>query len=172
MPSQFQPPGALSGDNFPGGMQGSTQQFGPYQNFIPQAPNLNYNPGGGYMPTPVGGQWNQIAQQMAGPMFGPPGTSALMGAQNGMSPAQMSAQTVPGYKPPSTTPMLPTMPAPGMTAPGALPPSAAGGGALGALGSFAGIGNTPLAQRLASLHNPYGFGAPTNPFAGIRPMQY
>lgn len=34
----------------------------PFQNFIPAMQPANYNPGGGYMPTPLGGMWNQQAQ--------------------------------------------------------------------------------------------------------------
>lgn len=55
----------------------------------------NYNPGGGYMPAPIGGYWNQVAQQMAGPMFGPQGSSVTLGAQNPVMPQQQSNMTVP-----------------------------------------------------------------------------
>lgn len=75
----------------------------PYQSFIPPMAQANYNPGGGFMPTPMGGQWNQLAQQMAGPMFLPsgvkPSVSPLFGAPN---PVGMPQQPTP---PPSATPL-------------------------------------------------------------------
>lgn len=75
------------------GSQGMGGGFGPYQNFIP---NANYNPGGGVSPSPIGGYWNQMAQGMAGPMFGPTGSSVTMGAANPQSPASPSQYTNPG----------------------------------------------------------------------------
>jgi hypothetical protein len=136
------------------------QQFGPYQNFIPQPQSSNYNPGGGYMPTPVGGYWNQQAQQMAGPMFGPHGSSVTMGGANPIAPAQVSANTVPWYTAPTSLP-------------GTVQPTS-GGASLGALGGGLGaLGGTSLAQKIATLQGLYGQGS-GNPFGGIgtrgRPM--
>ena len=67
--------------------------YGQFQNFIPSP---NYNPGGGVSPSPIGGYWNQMAQAMAGPMFGPTGSSVTLGAPNPQSPASPSQYTKPG----------------------------------------------------------------------------
>lgn len=88
---------------------------GPFQNFIPPLPTNQYGAlGGGFTQAPMGGYWNQVAQQMAGPMFGPYGASSLFGSGNPTQPGQPSPilQTqksgapnvyVPGYQAPAAT---------------------------------------------------------------------
>lgn len=81
-------PGASAGSPAPGAA-------------MPPVPN--YNPGGGYLHTPIGGYWNQVAQQMAGPMFAPQGASVLAGFSNDIAPTRVSQVTVPptvGYPTP------------------------------------------------------------------------
>ena len=56
---------------------GTSQGAGPYQNFIPPIQATPYNYQGGQQPLPIGGMWNQVAQQMAGPGFMQPGTSSM-----------------------------------------------------------------------------------------------
>lgn len=98
---------------------------------LPALQSGGYNPGGGYMPTPIGGMWNQIAQQMAGPLFMPGGMSVLGGAPNTVAPGQPSNLTVPGFNPaPGTNyfapnlymPTTPTKTAPTTTPPSMVPP--------------------------------------------------
>ena len=50
---------------------------GQYQNFIPPIQATPFNYQGGQQPLPMGGMWNQVAQQMAGPGFMQPGTSSM-----------------------------------------------------------------------------------------------
>ena len=97
-----------------------------------------------FMPAPVGGQWNQLAQQMAGPMFMPPPPSTgipyphlVMPATPGGSPIA----TVATPKPPSTpVPLPPTLPiGPGGGTLLARRQLLGGGGQIGA-GSFGGMG--------------------------------
>ena len=57
---------------------------GQYQNFIPPIQATPFNYQGGQQPLPIGGMWNQVAQQMAGPGFMQPGTSAMY---SGFNPA-------------------------------------------------------------------------------------
>lgn len=99
------PPGALQNPAAFGGMpspfnagQGGIMPNPGYQ--LPPLQNPSYNPGGGFMPAPIGGQWNQIAQQMAGPMFMPQGVSAMGGPMNPQMPTQPSGVTVPNFAPP------------------------------------------------------------------------
>lgn len=152
----MQMPNASSGDingtmaQIPG--YGNAQSFGPFQNFIPQLGQNLYAGalGGGSMPAPVGGYWNQVAQQMAGPMFGPYGASTLMGTPNPTPAAQPSPLLHPASPPSSGTPTslgyIPTT-LPTGAAPGA--PSAGSG--LGALGSF---GDTTQPFGQAIMNNP------------------
>jgi len=57
--------------------QGQMPSGGQYQNFIPPIQATPFNYQGGQQPMPMGGMWNQVAQQMAGPGFMQPGTSAM-----------------------------------------------------------------------------------------------
>jgi len=57
--------------------QGQMPSGGQYQNFIPPIQATPFNYQGGQQPLPMGGMWNQVAQQMAGPGFMQPGTSAM-----------------------------------------------------------------------------------------------
>jgi hypothetical protein len=124
---------------FQGGMGGMMPMGMPPGNPMPIPPMSmpNYNPGGGTMPTPLGGQWNQIAQQMAGPMFMPQGSTILGGAPNAIPPMQVSPTTVPGYKPPTSVPPPMVMPTgtPPVRFPGTL-----GGHSLGAYAGALGGG--------------------------------
>jgi hypothetical protein len=94
---------------FQGGMGGMMPMGMPPGNPMPIPPMSmpNYNAGGGDLPTPIGGQWNQIAQQMAGPLFLPPGTpqgsgaTTLNGPWNPVMPAHPNAFTTAGYHPPA-----------------------------------------------------------------------
>lgn len=106
-------PGSVPMPPRAGPFQGGTG--GTFQSLIPPMGMPSYNPGGGYMPAPIGGQWNQIAQQMAGPMFMPQGTSILGGQSNPIAPQQPSGVTVPpsvGLPTPITS-RLPTPPTSG-----------------------------------------------------------
>ena len=130
-PGALQNPAAFGGmpqaSPFTPGMGGIMPGPG-YQ--LPPLQNPGYNPGGGFMPAPIGGQWNQIAQQMAGPMFMPQGVSAMGGPLNPQMPTQPSPVTVPNFTPPpgSTylaphlyTPTTPTQTAPPVTMPNTSP---------------------------------------------------
>lgn len=156
IPSSMASPVATSGDingtmaSIPGASPSS------FQNFIPPAPQNLYNTlGGGSMPTPVGGYWNQVAQQMAGPMFGPYGASTLMGAQNPTQAAQPSPLLQPPRAPSTGTSALGYIPTQlPMTS-----PSSSGGSGLAALGSLGSslnsLGNQGmnplLAQKLGTV---------------------
>lgn len=115
---------------------------------VPPMPMPNYNPPGnylpgaagqrGFMPQPIGGYWNQMAQQMAGPMYLPPvppaGTPYPI-----RPPAAATPPIATPYQPPSGQTM------PGLPASvGGIPLShggrvlARGGGAGG--GAMAGMG--------------------------------
>ena len=67
-----------------GAPQGQMPSGGQYQNFIPPIQATPFNYQGGQQPLPIGGMWNQVAQQMAGPGFMQPGTSAMY---SGFNPA-------------------------------------------------------------------------------------
>lgn len=117
------------------------------------------------MPTPIGGQFNQLAQQMAGPMFMPAGTSILAGQSNPIAPQQPSGVTVPPSvgvptpitsrlpQPPPSGPygfnpgIAPGAPKPPVVQPPVQAPIPVGGnlGALGSLGALygGGIGGMP-----------------------------
>ena len=173
IPQGIQAPLGSSGDmngtigQIPGYGNSSPQAFGQFQNFIPQAPQNPYGGlGGGSLPVSNGGYWNQIAQQMAGPMFGPYGASALMGNPNPLPGAQPSPLLQPSAPPSSTAPSAlgynPTQLPGAQTAPtGALPVASP----LGSLGVFSGSGspfsstafqNPMLAQKLGMLQQQFG----------------
>lgn len=128
---------------YPGGGIG-----GPYQNFIPQAQPANYNPGGGFMPAPIGGYWNQMAQQMAGPMYGPAGVSAMMGMRNPMAAMNSSPITAQGAS--SMLAKPPQAPTPSLTP-----------GNLGALSTLFGINPNALASMPPSAMASFGGGSPS-----------
>lgn len=83
-----------------------------------------------FMPAPMGGQWNQLAQQMAGPMFMPPAPSTGIPYPNPVMPGAGSIATVAAPKPPVAPPMPMPMPI-------GVPP---GGRVLGGSPLFAGGG--------------------------------
>lgn len=112
-------PGYPLNPGSPGSGAGSPMPFmggqgGLLNSQMPNGPTgtPNYNPGGGYMPAPIGGYWNQIAQQMAGPMFGPQGSSVTLGAQNPVMPQQQSNMTVPQQMPTTPATSQPATPPP------------------------------------------------------------
>lgn len=91
------------------------------------------------MPAPVGGQWNQLAQQMAGPMFMPPRPAAGIPYPNPVMPGGGPIATVAAPKPP--TPPV----APPVSMPIGIPPGGRiGGGQLlgGGGGGLVGGGGT------------------------------
>lgn len=65
-----------------------------------------------FMPAPMGGQWNQLAQQMAGPMFMPPAPSTGIPYPNPVMPGGGSIATVAAPKPPAHVAMPVTAPLP------------------------------------------------------------
>lgn len=150
-PSALLNPAAFGGHPAPftAGMGGIMPGPG-YQ--LPPLQNPGYNPGGGFMPTPIGGMWNQIAQHMAGPMFMPQGTTALAGAPNPLPPSQPSGVTVPGFTPtPGSnylapnlyipqTPVKTAPTPPPVTTPISIPPGTPLGGGGANLGSGFGSG--------------------------------
>jgi len=89
-----------SGMPSPVGMGGMPQgqpmsSGGQNQNFIPPIQATPFNFQGGSPMLPIGGMWNQVAQQMAGPGFMKPGTSALIAGYNppnAQQPASHGAQ--------------------------------------------------------------------------------
>lgn len=89
-----------------------------------------------FMPAPVGGQWNQLAQQMAGPMFMPPHPGAGIPYPNPVMPGGGPIATVAAPKPPAP-PVAPPMPMPIGVPPGG---RMFGGGALGGGQLFGGGG--------------------------------
>lgn len=62
----------------------------------------NYNLGGGFQRIPIGGYWNQVAQQMAGPIFSPWGSTNEAGGRNML--AQQPSQLLVPPGPDGTTP--------------------------------------------------------------------
>lgn len=113
-----------------------------------------------FMPAPMGGQWNQLAQQMAGPMFMPPAPSAGIPYPNPVMPGGGPIATVAAPKPPAP-PVAPPMPMPIGVPPGGrmFGGGALGGGQLfgggggglvggGGTGAFGGVNTFPRALRL------------------------
>ena len=96
------------------------------------------------MPAPVGGQWNQLAQQMAGPMFMPPHPGAGTPYPNPVMPGGGPIATVAAPKPPVAPPMpMPITSGPfgnrlfgGSSGPVGLGP----GGGIGGFSGFGGMG--------------------------------
>lgn len=79
---------------------------GQYQNFIPPIQATPFNYQGGQQPMPMGGMWNQVAQQMAGPGFVQPGTSAMY---SGFNPSLVAAPQGPhNIAAPASAPAAPT----------------------------------------------------------------
>lgn len=102
------PPGAQGGmpqsQGMPPGGQGMPSG-GQYQNFIPPIQATPFNYQGGQQQLPMGGMWNQVAQQMAGPGFMQPGTSAMYSGFNPslVAPAQGPHTQVSAPAPTTTT---------------------------------------------------------------------
>lgn len=152
-------PGAFGG--IPAGFGGVAGQpiaqpfNGGFGGLVPPPQAASYNPGGGYMPAPIGGQFNQLAQQMAGPMFMPAGTSILAGRSNPIAPQQPSGVTVPPTVG-TPTPITSRLPQPPPSGPYGFNPGIAPGtprppvrptiqppiniGSLGSLGGLSALG--------------------------------
>jgi len=99
------PPMSMPSYNFPG-------------NYLPGQAGMQ-----GFMPPAIGGQWNQLAQQMAGRMYLPP-------APGGGIPSPLTPPPV--VHPPVTMPMLPPTVPQGPYAHGGRVLAAGGGGGGGA----------------------------------------
>lgn len=141
MPGGLTPRGAGSGD-LNGTMAGIPGMPTP-QAGMPPPQNLYGTLGGGSMPAPVGGYWNQVAQQMAGPMFGPYGASSLMGQSNPIQAPQPS----PLLQPPTP----PKTPGAGLGYnPTQIPQ-------LGSIGALSGLSSLPFGnQAPPQTLGPYG----------------
>lgn len=103
-----------------------------------------------FMPAPVGGQWNQLAQQMAGPMFMPPAPSAGIPYPKPVMPGGGPIATVAAPEPPAP-PVAPPMPMPiGVPPGGRVFGGNLGGGQLfgGGGGGFGGGMLRPRIERL------------------------
>ncbi|MDE2471099.1 MAG: hypothetical protein KGL35_20725 [Bradyrhizobium sp.] len=122
---------------FQGGMGG----------LIPPMPSINYGQSGPYgpaatgtqvmQPQPLGGYWNQMAQQMAGPMFMPPTPQGIPFPKLTMpgTPTTVAPPTSNTPQPPTTPPTLNPIPR--------LVPIGGGGGGIGG-GGFGGGGGIGL----------------------------
>lgn len=130
-----------------------------------------------FMPAPVGGQWNQLAQQMAGPMFMPPKPGAGIPYPNPVMPGGTPIATVTAPKPPVAPPMPMPVTAPFPVMPNTLNrpasvggiPISHGGRVLAAGGGAGGIGAGGLGVR--SYSTPYTMHGvaqlPNDPIYGV-----
>lgn len=119
-----------------GSFQGGTGGMQSFQSLIPPMPSPNFVPSqnflpgpagqAGFMPPAIGGNWNQIAQQMAGPMYLPHAPPA--GIPYPIRPPAPPAAAHPPVVSPTTT-------LPGLTG-RAMPP----GGSTGPLGGIGSLG--------------------------------
>lgn len=100
------------------------------------------------MPIPMGGQWNQLAQQMAGPMFMPPHPSAGIPYPNPVMHGGGPIATVAAPKPPAPPVTAPRAPisSPLLGAGGGL--MGGGGAGYGGAGYFGGGLTFPRISRL------------------------